>query len=128
MTIYQLLGCVILCLIVFLILRNINERFSVFVTIAGTLVVLAFVITKLSSVFGFIQHLADCAGVSNDYFKVVLKGLAVCYLGEFTISACKSCAQNAWADAVELACRCTLLVLAIPLFEDFLEVIMRLLK
>lgn len=128
MTIYQLLGAVIACLLIYLLLKSINERFAVFVSIAAALVVLFYVCTKLSSVFVFINHLADSAGVNNEYFTTIIKGLAICYLGEFTISVCKDCGQTGWGDKVELACRCTLLVLAIPLFEDFLNVVVGLLK
>lgn len=128
MNIYQLLIAVTACLIVYLILKGVNERFAVYVTIGGAILILFYVVSKLTSVFSFIQHLADSAGVKNQYFEVVLKGLTVCYLGEFTVSSCKDCGQNGWGDKVELACRCTLLVLAIPLFEDFLEVILGLLE
>lgn len=128
MSIYQLLAAVIACLIAFLLLKNFNEKFAVFATIAGAALILFYVCTKLSSVLDFIQHLSDSAGINNTYFRVVLKGLAVCYLGEFTVSTCRDCGQSGWADKVELACRCTLLVLAIPLFEDFLDVIVGLLE
>lgn len=123
MSIYHLLGLVVAFLLVYLALKSLNERFAVYVTIAGAIAILFYVITQLSSVFEFINHLAEGAGIRNEYFKVVIKGLAICYLGEFTIGACRDCGQNSWGDKVELACRCTLLVLAIPLFEDFLEVI-----
>ena len=128
MNIVQLLASVIACLLIFLLLKVFNERFAVFASIGGAILVLFYVCTKLSSVFTFIHHLADSAGINNTYFQAVLKGLTVCYLGEFTVSTCKDCGQGGWGDKVELACRCTLLVLAIPLFEDFLEMLMGLLK
>ncbi len=128
MNIVQLLASVIACLLIFLLLKAFNERFAVFASIGGAILVLFYVCTKLSSVFTFIHHLADSAGINNTYFQAVLKGLTVCYLGEFTVSTCKDCGQSGWGDKVELACRCTLLVLAIPLFEDFLEMLMGLLK
>ncbi len=128
MSIYQLLAAVVGCLLVSIVLKVFNERFLVFVSVAGAVLILFFICTKLTSVFTFVHHLADSAGVKNTYFEVVIKGLTICYLGEFTVSACKDCGQNGWSDKVELACRCSLLVLAIPLFEDFLDVVMGLLK
>ncbi len=128
MSIYQLLASVIACLLLYLLLKSFHERFAVFATVAGAVLILFYVCTKLTSVFTFINHLADSAGINNGYFEVVIKGLAVCYLGEFTVSTCKDCGQSGWSDKVELACRCTLLVLAIPLFEDFLDVIVGLLE
>ncbi len=128
MSIFQLLAAVIAGLLLYLLLKGFNERFAIFASVAGAIMIIFYVSTKLTSVFTFVQHLAEQAGVQNDYFKVVLKGLAVCYLGEFTASACKDCGQSGWCDKVELACRCTLLVLSIPLFEDFLQVIVGLLE
>lgn len=128
MNIYQLLISVAACLLIFLVLKSVNERFAVFVSIGGAILILFYVVSKLTSVFAFIQHLAESAGIKNQYFETVVKGLAVCYLGEFTVSSCKDCGQSGWGDKVELACRCTLLVLAIPLFEDFLDVIVGLLE
>ena len=128
MTVFQLMAAVIVCLISGLLLKSFNERFAVYISLAGIVIVLGFVLIKLSSVFAFIYQLAEDAGIKSDYFQVVIKGLAVCYLGEFTTSACKSGGQNGLGDAVELACRCTLLVLAIPLFEDFLAIIVGMLE
>ncbi len=128
MNVYRLLGAIVICLVVYLLLRVFNERFAVYVTIGGAVILLFYVCTQLSSVFEFVQHLADGAGIQNEYFSVIIKGLTVCYLGEFTVSACKDCGQNGWGEKVELACRCTLLVLAIPLFEDFLNVIIGLVE
>ncbi len=128
MNIYQLLIAILACLMSYLLLRGINERFAVFASLAGALFILFYVCTRLTSIFTFITHLSESAGVNNEYFEVVLKGLAICYLGEFTVSACKDCGQSGWGDKVEIACRCSLLILAIPLFEDFLAVITGLLE
>jgi len=128
MNIFRLLGIIIVCLVIFLLLRAFNERFAVFVTLGGAVILLFYVCTQLSSVFEFARHLADGAKIKSEYFAVIIKGLTVCYLGEFTVGVCKDCGQNGWAEKIDLACRCTLLVLAIPLFEDFLKVIVGLIE
>ena len=128
MNIYQLLAAVLACLMIYLVVRGINERCAVYVSLAGATVLLFYVCARISPIFGFIHHLAESAGVKNEYFQAVMKGLAVCYLGEFVIGICKDCGQAGWGDKVEIACRCALLVVAIPLFEDFLEIIMGLLE
>ena len=128
MNIYQLLVAVACCLFIYLIVKVINERYAAFISIGGAIIILFYISSKLSPIFQFMQELAERAGVQNEYFKAVIKGLAVCYLGETTISFCKDCGQPGWSDKVELACRCTLLVLAIPLCKEFLDVICGLLE
>ena len=69
MTIYSLLTAIMVCLLLYLIVRSFNERFAVFVTIGGTLMVLFFVCSKLSSVFTFANELSERIGVESKYFK-----------------------------------------------------------
>lgn len=128
MTIYGLLTAMMAGLLLYLVVRSFNERFAVFITIGGTLLVLFFVCSKLSDVFTFANTLSDRIGVESKYFNVILKGLSICYISEFAVGFCKDCGQGGWADKLELACRCALLVLAIPLFEDFLSIVLRLLE
>lgn len=128
MTIYQLLITVIGALLLLILVKNVNDKYTVFISLAGAIILLLFVCTELSSVIAFIDQLGVRANINNKYFSAVIKGLAVCYLGEFTSSICKDCGQAGWSDKVEMACRCTLLVIAIPLFEDFLDVIMHLME
>lgn len=128
MTIFQILTLIAVALVVLLTVKSINDRFAVYISIAVALLVLFFVCSRLSLIFGFVDQLADRAGIRNQYFEVIIKGLSICYLGEFTISSCKDCGQSGWVDKVDLACRCALLVLAIPLFEDLLDVLTGLLE
>jgi len=128
MSIFSLLSIVVACILLFLLVKSFHDRFTGFVSIAVAIFLLFFISTKLSSVFTFVQHLAQTVGVNNKYFKIVLKGISVCYLCEFTVSACKDCGQSGWGDKVELACRCAILVMTIPMFEDFLDVLTGFLK
>ena len=118
----------VVALILFLILRSVNERYTVFITLGGSLLLLFFICSKLSAIFLYLRELGDRVGVENNYFNIIMKCLGICYVTEFTGGFCKDCGQNGWAEKMELACRCVILVLAIPLFEDFLNVIMKLLE
>lgn len=128
MSFYDLLIAMMVALILFLILRSVNERYSIFITLAGSLFLLFFICSKLSAIILYLQELVERVGVKNNYFNIILKCLGICYVTEFTVGFCRDCGQGGWAEKIELACRCVILVLAIPLFEDFLNVIMKLLE
>ena len=55
MSIYQLLAVIIASLLLFLVIKGVNERFAVYVTLAGAIAILFYVITQLSSVFELSQ-------------------------------------------------------------------------
>ena len=128
MSIYGLLTVVIASLLVFLVIKSVNERYAVFITLGGGLLLLFFICSKISTIFLYLRELSVRIGVENEYFSIILKCLGISYVAEFTAGFCKDCGQHNWAEKLELACRCVLLVLAIPLFEDFLNVIMKLLE
>lgn len=128
MNFFQFLSSVVGCLLLFLAVKSFNERFSFLISVSFGLMMLLFICFKITPIFEFLQELASTAGIQNKYFAIILKCLSVCYLGEFVVGICKDCGQSGWGDKVELACRCTLLVTAIPLFEEFLDVIKGMLK
>jgi stage III sporulation protein AD len=128
MTIYNLLAATAAGLLLFLLIRSINDKFAVFVTVGGSLLILLFICSKLSDMFSFAEELGERIGVDNKYFNVIFKGLSICYISEFTVWFCRDCGQSGWADKIEMACRCALLTLAIPLFEDFLTIVLRLME
>lgn len=128
MDITQILAAVAVCLILYLVLKTVHPPFAVYVSVAVGLLLIGFIVHRLSGIFTFAQSLAQKASVDQKYFGVVMKCLGICYLGELTSGSCKECGQNGWADKVELACRCSLIVISIPIFEDFLGLIFDLLQ
>ena len=114
--------------VLYLAVRSINERFAVLVSLAVGILILFAIIVALKPIFVFVQELASGTGIDNRYFKTVIKCLAMCYLCEFSAGICRDIGQGGWGEKLELACRCSLLVLAIPLFEEFLDVVVNLLE
>ena len=127
MDIFKLLIAVTALAVLYLAVRGFNERFAVFVSLSVGVFVLFFTVSAMEPVFSFIKTLADKTGIDNQYFKIIIKCLALCYLCEFSSGICRDIGQSGWSDKMELACRCSLLVLAIPLFEEFLDVVTTLL-
>ena len=128
MTIYQLLFWIIGAVILHLLIRNFNEKYAVFISLGCGILIIFFICQKLFPIVGFLEKLRDAAKIKNQYFEVILKGIAICYLSEFAMGICKDCGLQGWVDKIELACKCAILVMSVPLLEEFLEVIVGLMK
>ncbi len=128
MSIYQLCAGVVGALLIYLFLKNTQERFATLLFIAGSILILLFLLPKIPPLFSFANQLADYAQINQTYFSSVLKSLAICYLGEFTAGICKDFGVAGWGEKIELACRCSLLFIALPLFEDFISMLTEMLK
>ncbi len=128
MSIFQLCAGAIGVLLIYLFFKNAQEKFASMLLIAGGILILLFVVQKLPPLLTFADQLAEYAHINETYFSSVLKSLAVCYLGELTAGACKDFGVAGWGEKIELACRCSLLIIALPLFEDFLSLLTEMLK
>ncbi len=128
MTVYQLLGLIVGALILYLFLKQAQERFALLLIAGVGLVILLFVLKQIPALLDFTKELAGYANVNEQAFQSVLKGLAICYLGDMTVGICKDFGVPAWCEKIELACRCSLLLIALPLFRDFLSLLTGMLK
>lgn len=128
MTVYHLLFFIVAAAIIYLLIRGFNEKYAVFISLACGIIIIFFICQKLFPIFDFMQRLSVLAKINNQYFDIILKGIAICYLSEFTIGICKDCGLLGWIEKIEIACRCAILVLSIPLLEDFLKIISGLMK
>ena len=126
MDIISVVGISICALILIVSIKEANSQYAVLIAIAASVIILLYVITQLSVVTEFIDNLATRAGIDNQYFKIILKSLGICYLCEFGCSLCRDAGQNALATKMELACKCSVLVISLPLFSDILELIAKL--
>ncbi len=126
MDIISVVGISICALILIVSIKDTNSQYTVLIAIAASVIILLYVITQLSVVTNFIDDLAVRAGIDNQYFEIILKALGICYLCEFGSSLCRDAGQNSLATKMELACKCSVLVISLPLFSDILELIAKL--
>ena len=61
------------------------------------------------------------AGVELSCFTVACKALGVCYLAQFVADLCRDFGQTSLAGRVELAGKCAVLALSLPLLRQLLE-------
>lgn len=104
------------------------KGFSVLLLIAGAVSVLVFGLTRVQSVMDFLQTLESKTGLSSGYLAIVYKVIGICILGEFSVSVCADNHHQTLGKALEFACKCSVLALALPIFQDVLKVIGELLQ
>ncbi len=124
----KLLLIIICTLFICVILKSVKSNMSVFAVISATIIAAFFTCTQLESVLVFINKLSDIAGVESEYINVILKTIGICILGDFTSGLCKDCGENTLAFNAEFICKCSIIVIAIPLYSDLMDMIIKLWK
>ncbi len=118
---------VLLCaLFLAVLVKSVKSGAYVFILAAATVGVFMFVITQLKSVTDFISTISKSAGIDFKYIQIILKCIGICYLGDFASSICRDCGESALASNSELACKCSILALSLPLYADIFNMILKL--
>ena len=91
-----------------------------------TAAVFVFVCTQLGSVIDFINTLASKAGIDEQYIGIILKCIGVCFLGDFAAGICRDCGENTLANNSEIVCKCSIIVIALPMYIDIFNLILKL--
>ena len=117
---------IICSLMLVTILKSVKSGVSVFLLIFVTAAVFVFVCTQLGSVIDFINTLASKAGIDEQYIGIILKCIGVCFLGDFAAGICRDCGENTLANNSEIVCKCSIIVIALPMYMDIFNLILKL--
>ena len=117
---------IICSLMLVTILKSVKSGVSVFLLIFVTAAVFVFVCTQLGSVIDFINTLASKAGIDEQYIGIILKCIGVCFLGDFAAGICRDCCENTLANNSEIVCKCSIIVIALPMYIDIFNLILKL--
>ncbi len=115
-----------LCMIATIIVKlfdKINKEYALFIALITSCFILFLVIAYFSPIISTVEDLFATSGVDNKYFEIIFKSLGVCYLTQFGCDFCKDAGENAIAGQLELAGKIMLLIIALPLFNDLIEIV-----
>ncbi len=127
MSIFQILGCGFLVLILWLVLQQYKSNLSIFVVIAFGLVLFLSMAGQLQAELQTLLQLSEQAGVNVIYLTTIFKIIGIAWLTEFLCQVCKDAGSSALAVKLEFAAKLTILLLAFPILTAVLESILTIL-
>lgn len=117
---------IICALFLAIVLKSVKSNLSILLIIFVSAAAFVFICTQLYGVLDFINTLADKAGIDDQYIGIILKCIGVCFLGEFAAGLCRDCGENTLANNSEIICKCSILVIAMPMYIDIFNLILKL--
>ncbi|MBQ2580164.1 MAG: hypothetical protein II574_00890 [Ruminococcus sp.] len=104
-------------------LENDSRQIKLILTLVVTAVLLLSTIGFVSQIVSTVSSLFETAKIDNMYMRIIFKSLGVTYLTQFASDYCKDCGENAISSQVLLAGRIAVLVISLPLFKAFAEIV-----
>lgn len=102
-------------------LKKYAPETSVVITISAGIIILLSVLSKTAPVIEQINSFVSSAEIDSTYAPVLIKTVGICFLCQFTADSCRDCGQSSLASKVELASKISIIVTALPLFENILN-------
>lgn len=114
-------GLLLIAAVLAVTLRSARPEWSLLLgVLAGALVSLAAVLS-LSDALELIRALLERTGIGGDTALLLLKALGICLLTQFTADVCRDAGETGLASRAEFAGKAALLLTALPLFSQVVE-------
>ena len=125
--ILKIVGIGLVTCFAILLIKPVKPDFAILLGIVGGVVILMLVMNYLTSVFSAINKIITKTGLSKNLFSLVLKVVGIGYLTEFAASICYDCGNSGLADKMLFSGKIVLLVMAMPIVLQILEIVTELL-
>ena len=127
MEIVKIAGIGIISLIIIVVIKQYRPEFAVYVSIVAGLLIMGFVISKLSGIIEILKNLANKASLNSSFLGILIKITGIAILTEFTTSICKDAGEGAIATKIDLGGKIIIMSMSIPIISSLLETILKIL-
>lgn len=107
-----------------LLLRQVKPELAVIVGLVGAVLIFLMVVSGLTKIISSINGIVAQTGLATQLFSSILKIVGIGYLCEIAASICQESGANAVADMVILGGKIIIMVLAIPIIQALVDVVL----
>ena len=127
MQLFQLVGIAIITAVAALLLKGTKPELAFAVTIAGGIILLLFAFEIFKGSLSIFQKITNATGIEPSIVKILLKMVGIGYLVEFSAGVLNDFGQSSLGDKLIFCGKIVVLVLAVPILESVLDLIVKLL-
>ena len=124
MDIVKVVAVGLITVIATIIVKQAKPEIAVLITLAGSIVIIVLTLQMLQNVFGSFLGIFNKTGVSSSLFVPVLKIIAIGYLCEFGANLCIDGGCNSIADKILFCGKITILIIALPIINSVIDVVL----
>ena len=111
-----------------LVLRKDRPEISVIIAIAAGTIIIFMVLPAAEGVAKLFVNISEIAGIGSEYISVIIKSCVIAIVSGVCASTCRDAGNSSLALKLEIAGRITIIVLAMPVINTLLNVILSVIK
>ena len=126
MDIVKVVAVGLITLVATIIVKQVKPEIAILITLAGSIILIMFVVQMLQGAFGNFMNIFNKTGVNNSLFIPVFKILGIGYLCEFGANLCVDGGCSSIADKILFCGKIAILIIAIPIINSVIDVVVEL--
>lgn len=128
MEIFKILILLVVAAVFSVLLRQYRPEFSVLIIIITAIIVLLVILNALTQPLNALSQKLTAHGIELSYFKIALKALGIGYVTSFCADICRDAGQTSLASLSEIAGKCSIFILSIPLIINIMDLALGFIK
>ena len=117
---WQLFGVGILTALAVVVVRQLRADMAVLIRLAGGVALLGAIIAMSIPLYKYIDFMISSTSMV-EYGHVLIKAMGIALLTYISAEICRDCGEGSIASMVELAGKCEILLLGLPLVSSILQ-------
>lgn len=123
MNIFGICVMVVLAAFMAVLLRGQQPEQALSLELLAGVLIVGMLLWRMQEVFSAAEGWLTAAKLPAEYLQVVFKAVGICLITQLAADTCRDAGEQALAAKAELAGKCFLLLLALPLFEQLLSMV-----
>lgn len=125
MDIFQLILFSIVVTFTYLVLKDTEPTIAFSIVLIASIVILIAILKQLQLMIIFLQSLGQKAMIESFYLQTIFKIIGIAYITEIGANITKDAGLSSVANKIELAGKVFILILAIPILQAVVEIILQ---
>ena len=120
MKLVAVMGICIIAAAVAVLLKRYSMEYSLLISLVAGAVIIIMLLEGISGKLRELQNIASLYSAAS-FFWVAVKALGICILTGFIADTCREAGQLSLANKAELAGRCAIFILSVPMLTSLLD-------
>ncbi|MFQ9933591.1 MAG: SpoIIIAC/SpoIIIAD family protein [Lachnospiraceae bacterium] len=104
-------------------LKVLKGNFDTYIIIAACLVILFYILTKLTAIVDVITRLQSYISIDWAYMEILLKIVGISYITQFSSDMCKECGYGAIGNQIQIFGKLAVMTISMPIVLALIDTI-----
>ena len=121
--IFEIAGIGIVSSAVIIILKQYRPEFAFSASLICGIILLLYSVISFSEINETLKEIILFSGIENEKYEILFRCLGISIVSKIASEACSECGQGSISSKIDLAGKTIILLTAMPLFTEIIEII-----